>query len=194
MNRSISYVMAAFGFALAVGLMTAPASAQATRTWVSGLGDDANPCSRTAPCKTFAGAYSKTAAGGEIDVIDPGGYGNLTISKALTVDGGGSFASVLSSSGTTGFVVNAGSSDRVALRRLAINGVSQSSFPGTNNALASRRHRRRCRATDSSVDANGDGFLADGSNSNLSVEGSTTTNNSNGVHSRDSATVHISNT
>src|SRR5438477_3797204 len=49
------------------------AFAQATRTWVSGVGDDVNPCSRTAPCKTFAGAISKTAGGGEIDVLDPGG-------------------------------------------------------------------------------------------------------------------------
>ncbi|HLH26208.1 MAG TPA: hypothetical protein VK066_27130, partial [Chloroflexota bacterium] len=47
------------------------AQAQASRTWVSGVGDDANPCSRTAPCKTFAGAISKTAAGGEIDALDP---------------------------------------------------------------------------------------------------------------------------
>lgn len=71
-------------------------SAQASRTWVSGVGDDANPCSRTAPCKTFAGAISKTAAGGEIDALDPAGYGALTITKAITIDGGGGqVASVL---------------------------------------------------------------------------------------------------
>src|SRR2546421_10988885 len=64
----------------------ASASAQATRTWVSGVGDDANPCSRTAPCKTFAGAISKTAAGGEINCLDPGGYGSVTITKSMTID------------------------------------------------------------------------------------------------------------
>src|SRR5260370_42618893 len=63
------------------------AQAQATRTWVSGVGDDANPCSRTAPCKTFAGAISKTAVGGEIDSLDPGGFGTLTITKTITIDG-----------------------------------------------------------------------------------------------------------
>src|SRR5579864_3346711 len=68
------------------------AGAQASRTWVSGVGDDANPCSRTAPCKAFAGAISKTAAGGEIDAMDPGGFGALTITKAITVEGMGSFA------------------------------------------------------------------------------------------------------
>jgi hypothetical protein len=69
---------------------------QASRTWVSGVGDDANPCSRTAPCKTFAGAISKTAAGGEIDALDPAGYGAVTITKAITIDGGGGqVASVL---------------------------------------------------------------------------------------------------
>src|SRR6202035_4103847 len=71
------------------------ASGQATRTWVSGVGDDVNPCSRTAPCKTFAGAISKTAAGGEIDVIDSGGYGVLTITKSVTIDGGPFLAGVL---------------------------------------------------------------------------------------------------
>src|SRR5687768_12498119 len=63
----------------------APASAQATRTWVSGVGDDANPCSRTAPCKTFAGAISKTAAGGEINCLDPGGFGGVTITKSISI-------------------------------------------------------------------------------------------------------------
>src|SRR5512133_895922 len=63
----------------------APGSAQATRTWVSGVGDDANPCSRTAPCKTFQGAISKTAAGGEINVLDPGGFGAVTITKSITI-------------------------------------------------------------------------------------------------------------
>jgi hypothetical protein len=61
------------------------AQAQATRTWVSGVGDDANPCSRTAPCKTFAGALSKTAAGGEISVLDPGGFGAVTITKSISI-------------------------------------------------------------------------------------------------------------
>ena len=68
--------------------MTA-AMAQATRTWVSGVGDDVNPCSRTAPCKTIAGAISKTATGGEINILDPGGFGAVTITKSITIDGGG---------------------------------------------------------------------------------------------------------
>ena len=71
--------------ATTVLLFAAPASAQATRTWVSGVGDDANPCSRTAPCKTFAGAFSKTAASGEINCLDPGPFGFLTITKAITI-------------------------------------------------------------------------------------------------------------
>ncbi len=100
----------------------AVANAQASRTWVSGVGDDANPCSRTAPCKTFAGAISKTAAGGEIDALDPGGYGAVTITKAITIDGGGNLASVLVS-GTNGIVISAGASDVVTLRNIAVNGI-----------------------------------------------------------------------
>ncbi|HSI64006.1 MAG TPA: right-handed parallel beta-helix repeat-containing protein [Candidatus Saccharimonadia bacterium] len=96
---------------------------QATRTWVSGVGDDANPCSRTAPCKTFAGAISKTAASGEINVLDPGGFGGVTITKAMTIDGsGGSIAGVLVS-GTTAIIINAGANDVVALRNIKLNGV-----------------------------------------------------------------------
>jgi hypothetical protein len=111
-----------------VVLAAAPAAqAQATRTWVSGVGDDVNPCSRTAPCKTFAGAISKTAAGGEISVLDPGGFGAVTITKSITINGDGTLAGILSSL-TTGVIVNAGVNDRVVLRNLSINGVGN----GTN--------------------------------------------------------------
>jgi hypothetical protein len=95
------------------------AQAQATRTWVSGVGDDANPCSRTAPCKTFAGAISRTAAGGFIDVVDPGGFGAVTITKSITIDGsGGPHAGVLAS-GTNGIIVS-GAGIIVHLRNLSI--------------------------------------------------------------------------
>lgn len=96
--------------------------AQATRTWVSGVGDDVNPCSRTAPCKTFAGAISKTAVGGEISVLDAGGYGAVTITKSITIDGKGAQASILSSL-TTGIVINAGPDGVVTIRNLSINGA-----------------------------------------------------------------------
>src|SRR5258707_1834948 len=96
---------------------------QASRTWVSGVGDDVNPCSRTAPCKTFAGAISKTAAGGEIDALDPGGFGAVTITKAMTIDGGGGQVASVLVSGTNGIVVQAGPSDVVILRNLRINGI-----------------------------------------------------------------------
>ena len=104
-------------------LFSSLAQAQATRTWVSGVGDDANPCSRTAPCKTFAGAISKTAAGGEISVLDPGGFGAVTITKAITIDGGGIIGSILVPAGTSGVIVNAGANDTVRLRNLSINGA-----------------------------------------------------------------------
>lgn len=104
------------------------ANAQATRTWVSGVGDDANPCSRTAPCKTFAGAISKTAAGGEISVLDPGSFGALTITKAITVNGDGTLSAILNAGGISGITVNAGANDVVYIRNLSINGAGT----GTN--------------------------------------------------------------
>jgi hypothetical protein len=102
---------------------TAQLNAQATRTWVSGVGDDANPCSRTAPCKTWAGAISKTATGGEIDALDPGGFGALTITKSIVIDGGPGVAGVLVS-GTNGITVAAGLTDTVVLKNLDFDGIA----------------------------------------------------------------------
>jgi len=124
------YVLVGLAVA-ASGIGFSPAAAQATRTWVSGVGDDVNPCSRTAPCKTFAGAISKTAAGGEINCLDPGGYGAVTITKSMTIScpytEGGALA------GGNGIVVNDSLSGTpgtavVFLRGLDIFGVN----PPTN--------------------------------------------------------------
>jgi hypothetical protein len=103
----------------ALALITHPAAAQATRTWISGLGDDALPCSRTAPCKTLAGALVKTAAGGEIDCLDPLGFGPATLVKSITIDCTGTFGS-----GTNGLEVKlAKSADVVTIRGVTINGL-----------------------------------------------------------------------
>jgi len=127
-NKALLIVLAAASLAFA----TPPASAQASRTWVSGVGDDANPCSRTAPCKTFAGAISKTAAGGEIDALDPGGFGALTITKAITIDGGGGQVASVLVAGTNGIVVSAGAGHTVTLRNLRINGLAGTPTGGLN--------------------------------------------------------------
>lgn len=108
--------------ALVALLIGSTVSAQATRTWVSGVGDDANPCSRTAPCKTFAGAISKTAIRGVINVLDPGGYGGVTITKAITIEAEGDVAGIVVS-GTHAIVVNAAVGDHVVLRNLRIIGM-----------------------------------------------------------------------
>jgi hypothetical protein len=118
--RTASKVFAAGLLTLA---LTPMAYAQATRTWVSGVGDDANPCSRTAPCKTFAGAISKTAAGGEISVLDPAGYGGVTITKSMTISGDGTLAGVLVTLGSSGIIVNAAATDEVIIRNISINGA-----------------------------------------------------------------------
>jgi hypothetical protein len=109
----------------------APASAQATRTWISGVGDDVNPCSRTAPCKTWAGAISKTAAGGEIDCLDPGGFGSVTITKSITLDcseGEGGSAGGILNSGVPGVIINDPNGAttptiKVYLRNMSIDGA-----------------------------------------------------------------------
>jgi len=131
-------------------LALASAAQAQSRTFVSATGDDAFPCSRTAPCKTFAGAISKTTEGGEIDVLDPGGYGTLTITKAITVDGGtgSGWGSVLAS-GLAGMTINISAisgnhpNDAVViLRNLTFNGISQTtSAAGTHGINYIRGHR-----------------------------------------------------
>jgi hypothetical protein len=126
--------LVAIFFALAFLAFSTPAFSQATRTWVSGVGDDVNPCSRTAPCKTFAGAISKTLAGGEINCLDPGGFGAVTITKSITIDCTGTLGSVLNT-GTTGILINdsataSPNSIDVILRGIDINGAGTS--PGIN--------------------------------------------------------------
>lgn len=128
--------MSNLGHRLLVGLLllfaviaATPASAQATRTWVSGVGDDVNPCSRTAPCKTFAGAISKTAAGGQISVLDPGGFGAVTITKSISIIGNGVDASILAA-GTNGIVINVAATDVVNISGIEIFGASKGPSPG----------------------------------------------------------------
>jgi len=121
------------GGLLALALLAAPivGHAQATRTWVSGVGDDVNPCSRTAPCKTFAGAISKTAAGGEINVLDPGGFGTVTITKSITIGTDPALGGTLNAS-TNGVIINAATTDTVTLRGLVIMGPSTGVSTGLN--------------------------------------------------------------
>lgn len=120
-------------FAVVLMLGTSLAHAQATRTWVSGVGDDANPCSRTAPCKTFAGAISKTGVNGEIDCLDPGGFGAVTITKGITIDcgdGDGGYAGSVLVAGTNGIIVAAPANANVTLRNIGFQGIAGSGLAG----------------------------------------------------------------
>ncbi|MGI9186250.1 MAG: hypothetical protein ACR2J9_01820 [Gaiellales bacterium] len=125
----------------------ATTAAAATDTWISGVGDDANAadptnptdpqeaynCGRVAPCKTFAGALATTDPGGTIHVLDPGGFGAVTITKAITIDGGGFQASALSS-GTNGIVIAAGVNDDVTLRNIVVSGAGTTTSGCTNTS------------------------------------------------------------
>src|SRR5437763_13463520 len=124
---STSRRLAKFVPAIALVALAVPSAAfgQATRTWVSGVGDDANPCSRTAPCKTFAGAISKTANAGEINCLDPGGFGAVTITKSIAIKCRYTEGGVLVS-GTNAIVISATPTDKVTLDGLDINGAQPS--------------------------------------------------------------------
>jgi hypothetical protein len=196
------------------------AHAQATRTWVSGIGDDVNPCSRTAPCKTFAGAISKTAAGGEIDALDPAGYGAVTIVKSMTIDGGSGQVGSILASGTNGVTVNAGANDVVTIRNISFQGLAQSTggvgLNGIQLLNAKSLHVEHCTIqnfgqnginivsgngakvfVDDTVSrgntGNGLNIVATNSNVRVSVSNSHFSDNSNGIFSGDFSTTTVSN-
>jgi hypothetical protein len=181
------------------------ASAQATRTWVSGVGDDANPCSRTAPCKTFAGAISKTAAGGEISVLDPGGFGAVTITKSITLSGVGENASIIGA-GTHGILINA-ENIVVTLHNLQINGAGTglSGIRLVNGAALVVENVRVFgfdtgietfegnTTVNNSVFSNNRSHAIHGRGGTLTVENSLITSNNVGVQATSPGTVRLSN-
>src|SRR5215212_8576632 len=198
------FTLKAFAF-LAITLACATAAqAQATRTWVSGVGDDVNPCSRTAPCKTYAGAISKTADKGEISTLDPGGFGTVTITKNLTIDGttGAGFGSILAA-GTNGVNVNDSATASpntifVTLRNLSINGAN-TGFDGIRFISGKAVHVENCVIF---------GFRGNGTNGNgirssntavggavlVTVDGSHLDANNNGYLASTASIVQIANT
>lgn len=123
MNTFRSFLLGLFVLSL-----SGAAAAQATRTWVSGVGDDANPCSRTAPCKTFAGSISKTAVNGEINCLDPGGFGTVTITKSITIDCSTTEGGILSAGSPSAILINitdpSDTRKQVRLHGLDINGAA----------------------------------------------------------------------
>jgi hypothetical protein len=174
MNK-FRFTLNALAIAIFLFAFASMAQAQATRTWVSGVGDDANPCSRTAPCKTFAGAISKTFINGEIDCLDPGGFGTVTITKSITIDGSGTFGSILAS-GVNGVIINiaVNANDplrQVVLRGLSINGAGASGAVGTRTGLNGIRVTSNGAATVHVEDT----FIQNFSQNGIVVESPTTT-------------------
>ena len=178
--RILLLLLALLGAICAPMLVTAPAHAQATRTWVSGVGDDANPCSRTAPCKTFAGAISKTAPFGEINCTDPGGFGGVTITKSIMIRCPYVEAGVLVS-GTNGIVVNVASTDIVYLEGIDILGVT-TGINGISFIQAGVLHVKGCVIREFNSASGGNGIrFAPTSAAKLFVEDSYISDNGTGA-------------
>lgn len=201
-------ILAVAAFLVAVA---SSANAQASRTWVSGVGDDANPCSRTAPCKTFAGAISKTAACGEIDALDPGGFGAVTITKSITIDGTGTFASILASL-VNGITINAAATDVITIRGISINGFCNGinginilsaktvnvedcvifRFNTGNGITANDTNGVNLNVKNSTIRDNtldGINTRSTGGNTNVTLEKVSLTGNANGLHARSGSRV-----
>jgi hypothetical protein len=164
---------------MCLSLLSMPANAQATRTWVSGVGDDANPCSRTAPCKTFAGAISKTAVGGEINCLDPGGFGALTITSPMAIICDTSGEAGVLVAGTNGINVSLSAGGEVVLSGLDFEGLNQTTSPGVNGISftgAGSLYVRKCIIHDFSN--NGISFTPGSGFSTLVVQDTVVDNNS----------------
>jgi hypothetical protein len=208
-----------FAVAAVSVFMTLSAFGQASRTWVSGVGSDANPCSRTAPCKTFAGAISKTASGGVISVLDPGGYGAVTITQPITIEGNGTLASILAGS-TNAITVNitSGTNRNVVLRHLLLDGQSEleggmpaangiqfldgdsltveecyiESFTKTGISFESKSDARLAVKNTSILLTDTAIFVAPGSTATATISNSSLLQNTTGVHVQDNTRLNIS--
>jgi len=184
--RFLATIAITAGFATVV-------QAQATRTWVSGVGDDANPCSRTAPCKTFAGAISKTATSGEINVLDPGGFGGVTITKSISIIADHVEAGVLVS-GTNAIIINAPATATVVLEGLDIEGLG-TGINGVHIIAGAVVNINRCSIHH--FTGNGVNLASSTANSRVFVRDSFITQNAGGVNVQGNAvanTASISNT
>ncbi len=191
-------ILAIAVFTLTVASM---AQAQATRTWVSGVGDDANPCSRTAPCKTFAGAISKTAANGEIDALDPAGFGAVTITKSITIDGSPTGVAGILNAGTTGVIINMGAGDvrkTATIRGVSIQGAGTGTL-GIRIMAATRVFVENCFISGQNASGTADGIRDERTAGGfLEVDNTTITNNSGNAINVSNTTgtalsVHVSN-
>jgi hypothetical protein len=185
MNKLLSCLIGTFFLTLAT-----PAFGQATRTWVSGVGDDANPCSRTAPCKTFAGAISKTATNGEINCLDSAGFGGVTITKSITIDCHTEHGGVLALN-FNGVIVN-GVGAEVTLRGLYIQGAGGTSGNGIRIIAASQVNIDDCVMENfaGTTAGNGSGISigTSAANTRIYVTDSHVINNNNfGIHSNPTA-------
>jgi hypothetical protein len=125
MSRSI-FIAAAL--ALAVTLPAVQAQAQAPRTFVSAAGNDSNPCSFAAPCRHFQAAVTATSAGGEVDALDPAGYGPIIISQAITIEGQG-WSYIAPPANGNAILINA-VSGKVTIRGVSLNGVGMANAIG----------------------------------------------------------------
>jgi hypothetical protein len=166
---------------LAACVLGSPAYAQATRTWVSGVGSDSNSCSRTAPCQTFAAAISQTSAGGEINVLDPGGFGSVTITKALSIYNDGVGEAGVLASGANGITIAAGAADVVNLRGLIFNGLNAGSPSGIQIISVGRVSIQNCVIQGF---ATGVSATPSGGTVNVKIQDTTIINNGSGVNAK----------
>ena len=99
------------------------AQAQSPRTFVSAAGSDSNPCSFAAPCRHFQAAVNATSAGGEVDALDPAGYGPIIISRAVTIEGQG-WSYIAPPANSPAITINAvGATDKISIHGVSLNGV-----------------------------------------------------------------------
>ncbi|HYR75262.1 MAG TPA: right-handed parallel beta-helix repeat-containing protein [Pyrinomonadaceae bacterium] len=119
-----------FAFTFAFLLICCFTAQAQSRVFVSGVGSDTNPCTRTAPCRTFQQAHNVVSSGGEVVALDPAGFGQLTITKSISIIGDGVYSGISASSGNG--VTIATTSITVTLRSLIIDGLGS----GTNGISA----------------------------------------------------------
>jgi hypothetical protein len=114
-------IFIAAALALAVTLPAVPAQA-AARTFVSAAGNDSNPCTITLPCRNLQAAYNAVAADGQVEALDPGNYGSLTITGPVSIQGHG-WASMSATIGAAITITSPGLTDKITISGVVLDGL-----------------------------------------------------------------------
>lgn len=141
--------------------LTTTTHAQLARTYVSRVGNNLNPCTRTLPCRQINRGIDAVQPGGEVVVLDTANYQGFTVNKAVSITASPDASPAITVvSGNTAIVIDAGSSDVVNIRGITVNGLRGTQDPsfGADIESAAAVHFQDCNFLNLGIGVTAGGF------------------------------------